>query len=209
MKRNLCAIGLAALALHAAPSLADGWSIGNTPGGVAGGGALPAAGSFTTDTGGLPTLSQVNGTTAKVFVKHVSCGQDCWTHGLTSDKGNLNVTVKMGFTCPAGDAVEQIYYSVGNSATIFAYQYKGGVKKQSVIATATIQPWTPAMFEGAAISALGPSWSGDKDDHHNTKNTAKIAMHQDVKVFGNCLTDQATGIKVHKVHTMATIIDQQ
>jgi hypothetical protein len=168
-----------------------------------------AATGFATDTGGLPTFSQVNGYKSKVSVKHVSCGEDCWTHGLVSEKGNLNLKAKMGFACPAGDHVEQIYYTVGNSKVIWAYKYDGGVAQQSRIETVTLQPWTPAMFEGAAISALGPSWSGDQDDHHNTSNTAVMPMHQDVEVFANCMTDDATRHKSFKVHTKATIRDLQ
>jgi len=65
------------------------------------------------------------------------------------------------------------------------------------------------MFEGAAISALGPSWSGGEDSHHNRSNTAAIAMHQDVEIFANCIADQATRHKAFKVNTKAAILDLQ
>ncbi|NJO37364.1 MAG: hypothetical protein HC871_06745 [Rhizobiales bacterium] len=181
-----------ALAVSAVPALA---------------GSPSAATGFKSDTGGLPTFSQVNGYTSKVKVKHVSCGKDCWTHGLVSKNGNLNLKAKMGFACPPGDAVDQIYYSVGGSDIMWAYKYAGVDAQQSRIIDVTLQPWTPAMFEGAAISALGPSWSGDKDDHHNNSNTATIAMHQDVEVFANCQEDQTTRHKSFKVNTKATIVD--
>ena len=45
------------------------------------------------------------------------------------------------------------------------------------------------MFEGAAISALGPSWSGGEDNHHNRSNTATIAVHRDVEVCAKCLEE--------------------
>jgi hypothetical protein len=201
MKRLLNAIGIAALTCGALPAAADGLTFG---GAQAGG---QAANGFTSDTGGYPTFSQVNGTKAKVQVKHASCGEDCWTHVLAKPNGNLDLTAKMGFACPAGDSVQQIYYSVGNSGIAHAYEYKGGLKKQSVIATATLQPWTPEMFQGAAVSALGPSWSGAKDNHHNTSNSATIMMHQDVEVLANCMKDQTTRHKTFKVHTKASIID--
>jgi len=202
MKRILNAIGIAMLTCGALPALADGLTFGNSQGG-----AQPAVTGFTSDTGGYPTFSQVNGTKAKVQVKHASCGEDCWTHVLANPNGNLDLTAKMGFACPAGDSVQRIYYSVGNSGVLYAYEYKGGPQKRSMIATAVLQPWTAAMFEGAAISAFGPSWSGGEDNHHNTSNSATIMMHQDVEVFANCIADQTTRHKAFKVHTKASIID--
>ena len=69
MSRVSMLAGAAALALavSTAPALA---------------GSPSAATGFKSDTGGLPTFSQVNGYKSKVKVKHVSCGKDCWTHGL-------------------------------------------------------------------------------------------------------------------------------
>jgi hypothetical protein len=180
-----------ALAVSAAPALA---------------GSPSSATGFKSDTGGLPTFSQVNGYKSKVKVKHVSCGKDCWTHGLVSENGNLNLKAKMGFACPPGDAVYRIYYTVGDSDILWAYKFAAS-KEQSRIVEVTLQPWTPAMFEGAAISALGPSWSGGEDNHHNSRNTATIAMHQDVEVFANCLEDQTTRHKSFKVNSKATIVD--
>lgn len=202
MKRLDFLICVAAVAFGGAlPAFGDGLKVGNSQGGI-----QPAATDFTSDTGGLPTFSQVDGYKAKVEVKHVSCGKNCWTHGLAKKSGNLNLTAKMGFACPAGDAVERIYYTIGNSEILYAYE-DGGVRNQSVIAAVTLQPWTAAMYEGAAISALGPSWSGAKDDHHNTSNHATIGMHQDVEVFANCIEDRATRHKAFKVNTQAAIID--
>lgn len=196
MSRFLALIGVSvlALAVSAAPSLA---------------GSQSAVTGLTSDTGGLPTFSQVNGYTSKVNVKHVSCGTDCWTHGLASENGNLNLKAKIGFACPAGDAVDQIYYTVGGSDILWAYKYAGIDARQSRIVDVTLQPWTPAMFEGAAISALGPSWSGGEDNHHNSRNTATIAMHQDVVVFANCIENQATRQKAFKVNSKAAIVDLQ
>ncbi|HEV8391911.1 MAG TPA: hypothetical protein VGQ35_18810 [Dongiaceae bacterium] len=195
MSRFLTLLGASAalmLAISAAPSLA---------------GSQSAVTGLATDTGGLPTFSQVNGYTSKVKVKHVSCGKDCWTHGLVSRNGNLNLKAKMGFACSAGDAVDQVYYTVGSSGILWAYKYAGIDARQSRIIDVTLQPWTPAMFEGAAISALGPSWSGGEDNHHNRSNTAVIAMHQDVVVFANCIEDQTTRHKAFKVNSKATIVD--
>lgn len=158
------------------------------------------------DTGGLPTFSQVNGYKSKVPVKHVSCGKDCWTHGLASRNGNRNLKAKMGFACPPGDAVHRIYYTVGDSGIMWAYKF-AAFQEQSKIVEVTLQPWTAAMFEGAAVSALGPSWTGGEDNHHNKSNTATIALHQDVEVFANCLKDQTTRHKSFKVNTKATIVD--
>jgi hypothetical protein len=196
MSRFSTLVGMTALALavSSAPSLA---------------GSQSAAGGLTSDTGGLPTFSQVNGYKSKVNVKHVSCGKDCWTHGLVTEKGNLNMKAKMGFACLAGDAVDQIYYTVGNSDVLWAYKYAGIDAQLSRIVDVTLQPWTPAMFQGAAISALGPSWSGGEDNHHNRSNTATITMHQDVEVFANCIEDQTTRHKAFKVNSKATIVDLQ
>ncbi len=196
MSRFLALIGVSvlALAVSAAPSLA---------------GSQSAVTGLTSDTGGLPTFSQVNGTKSKVNVKHVSCGKDCWTHGLVSENGNLNLKAKIGFACPAGDAVDQIYYTVGGSDILWAYKYAGIDAQQSRIVDVTLQPWTPAMFEGAAISALGPSWSGGEDNHHNSRNSATITMHQDVVVFANCIENEATRQKAFKVNSKATIMDLQ
>jgi hypothetical protein len=170
-------------------------------------GSPAAVGGIASDTGGLPTFSQVNGYTSKVNVKHVSCGKDCWTHGLANRNGNLNLKAKIGFACPSGDAVDQIYYTVGGSGILWAYKYAGIDAQQSRIVDVTLQPWTAAMFEGAAISALGPSWSGGEGNHHDRSNTATIAMHQDVVVFANCIGNQATRQKAFKVNTKATIVD--
>jgi hypothetical protein len=193
MSRVSMLAGAAALALavSTAPGLA---------------GSPSAVDGIASDTGGLPTFSQVNGYKSKVAVKHVSCGKDCWTHGLTSENGNLNLKAKMGFACPAGDAVYRIYYTVGESDIMWAYKF-AAFQEQSRIVEVTLQPWTPAMFEGAAISALGPSWSGDADNHHNRSNTATIAMHQDVEVFADCLKDRTTRHKAFKVNSKAAIID--
>jgi hypothetical protein len=193
MSRHFALIGasILALAVSTAPALA---------------GSPSAADGIASDTGGLPTFSQVNGYKSKVNVKHVSCGKDCWTHGLVSKQGNLNLKAKMGFACPPGDAVYRIYYTVGDSDIMWAYKF-AAFQEQSRIVEVTLQPWTPAMFEGAAISALGPSWSGGEDNHHNRSNTATIAMHQDVEVFANCLKDQTTRHKSFKVNTKASIID--
>jgi len=182
------------LAVSTAPSLA---------------GSQSAATGLASDTGGLPTCSQVNGYKSKVNVKHVSCGEDCWTHGLASRNGNLNLKAKIGFACPAGDAVDQIYYTVGSSDILWAYKYAGIDAQRSRIVDVTLQPWTPAMFEGAAISALGPSWSGAEGNHHNRSNAAIIAMHQDVEIFANCIEDQTTRHKAFKVNTKAVIVDRQ
>lgn len=202
MKRLDILICVAAAAFGGAmPAFGDGFKVGDIQGGI-----RPTIADFTSNTGGLPTFSQVDGYTAKVEVKHVSCGQDCWTHGLAKKTGNLDLTAKMGFASPPGDAVERIYYTVGSSGFIYAYE-DGGAQKQSVIATVTLQPWTAAMYEGAAISVLGPSWSGSEDNHHNTSNHATIRMHQDVEVFANCTGDQATRHKAFKVNTKAAIID--
>lgn len=170
-------------------------------------GSPAAVGGIASDTGGLPTFSQVDGFKSKVNVKHVSCGKDCWTHGLANRTGNLSLKAKIGFACPSGDVVDQIYYTVGGSDILWAYKYAGVDARQSRIVDVTLQPWTPAMFEGAAISALGPSWSGGEDNHHNSSNTATIAMHQDVVVFANCAENQATRQKAFKVNTKATIVD--
>ena len=200
MSRFAAMVGtsLLALAVSAVPTLA--------------GSKTPAAStSIASDTGGLPTFSQVNGYKSKVIVKHVSCGKDCWTHGLVSENGNLKLKAKIGFACPAGDFVDQIYYTIGDSDIQWAYKYANLMadEQQSRIVDVTLKPWTPAMFEGAAISALGPSWSGDKDNHHNRSNTATIAMHQDIEVFANCSADQTTRHKAFKLNTTATIIDQE
>ena len=196
MARVSMLAGAAALALAASVAAA----LAGTP---------SAATSLKSDTGGLPTFSQVNGYKSKVAVKHVGCGKDCWTHGLASQNGNLNLKAKIGFACPAGDAVDQIYYTVGGSDVLWAYKYAGIDAQQSRIVDVTLQPWTPAMFEGAAISALGPSWSGGEDNHHNSRNAASIAMHQDVVVFANCIENQATRQKAFKVNTTAAIVDLQ
>lgn len=169
-------------------------------------GSPAAVDGIASDTGGLPTFSQVNGYKSKVPVKHVSCGKDCWTHGLVGKNGNRNLKAKMGFACPPGDAVHRIYYTVGDSEIMWAYKF-AAFQEQSKIVEVTLQPWTAAMFEGAAVSALGPSWSGSEDNHHNRSNTATIAMHQDVEVFANCLVDQTTRRKSFKVNTKAAIID--
>lgn len=196
MSRFLALVGMSVLAF--AVSVAPAFA-----------GSQSAATAITSNTGGLPTLSQVNGYKSTVKVKHVSCGEDCWTHGLVSQNGNLNLKAKIGFACPAGDTVDQIYYTVGNSGILWAYKYAGIMADalQSRIVDVTLQPWTPAMFEGAAISALGPSWSGSKDNHHNRGNGATIAMHQDVVVFANCMENQTTRHKAFKVNTTATIVD--
>ena len=198
MSRFLALIGMSALAFAVlvAPAFA---------------GSQSAANAIASDTGGLPTFSQVNGYKSTVKVKHVSCGADCWTHGLVSRNGNLDLKAKIGFACPAGDTVDQIYYTVGNSGILWAYKYAGILADalQSRIVDVTLQPWTPAMFEGAAISALGPSWSGSKDGHHKSGNGPTVAMHQDVVVFANCMEDQTTRHKAFKVNTTATIVDLQ
>ena len=169
-------------------------------------GSPSAVDGIASDTGGLPTFSQVNGYKSKVAVKHVSCGKDCWNHGLVSKQGNLNLKAKMGFACPPGDTIYRIYYTVGDSDILWAYKF-AAFAEQSKVVEVTLQPWTPAMFEGAAISALGPSWSGGEDNHHNRSNTATITMHQDVEVFANCQEDQTTRHKSFKVNTKATIVD--
>jgi hypothetical protein len=198
MSRFLALIGVSVLAfaVSVAPACA---------------GSQSAATAITSDTGGLPTFSQVNGYKSTVKVKHVSCGADCWTHGLVSQNGNLNLKAKIGFACPAGDTVDQIYYTVGNSGILWAYKYAGIMADalQSRIVDVTLQPWTRAMFESAAISALGPSWSGDEDSYHNRGNGATVAMHQDVVVFANCMEHQITRHKAFKVNTTATIVDLQ
>jgi len=193
MSRISMLAGAAALALAvlAAPALA---------------GSPLAVDGIASDTGGLPTFSQVNGYKSNVTVKHVSCGKDCWTHGLVSEQGNLNLKAKMGFACPRGDTIYRIYYTVGDSDILWAYKF-AAFSEQSKVVEVTLQPWTPAMFEGAAISALGPSWSGGEDNHHNRSNTATITMHQDVEVFANCQKDQTTRHKSFKVNTKATIVD--
>lgn len=190
---GLVGASVLALAFASIPAMAGSKPVGPT--------------DMASDTGGLPTFSQVNGTKSVVKVKHVSCGEDCWTHGLTSRNGNLNMKAKIGFACPAGDFVDQIYYTVGNSGILWAYKYAGVDARQSRIVDVTLQPWTPAMFEGAAISALGPSWSGGEDNHHNASNSATMPMHQDVVVFANCTENQATRQKAFKVRTTAAITD--
>jgi hypothetical protein len=156
-------------------------------------------------TGGYPTFSQVNGYKAKAATKHASCGGDCWTHALVSKKGNLDVTVKMGFSCPAGDGVEQIYYSLGPGGPVeHAYEYGGGAKQQQKIATVVLQPWTPAQFEAAANQALGGNWQGLGP---SGPQTGQIDMSMPIRVFANCITAEATKHKDFVIHTRLTATD--
>lgn len=166
-----------------------------------------AAGGFASNTGGLPTFSQVNGTKSKAVTEHASCGADCWTHDLVSHSGNLDLTVKMGFACPAGDYVEQIYYDyVPGVGLEFAYQYDGGFKQQQKVATIVLQPWSAVDFESAANQALGGTW-GD-DEYPAPQQHGTIDMTRSIRVFANCGNDDTTKYKDFVIRTRLSATDK-
>ena len=171
-----------------------------------GGGGPSGPGAFQTPTGGLPTFSQVGGRTSKAYTQHESCGAGCWTHGLTNQNGNLDMTVKIGFSCPAGDAVGQIWYDfVPGAGMQQVYAYNGGTQHQQRIETVKIQPWTPAQFEAAANQALGGDWFGPQ--YPAGPQSGQTAMHQTVRVIANCINDDTTKHKDFLVHSNLTAID--
>ena len=170
------------------------------------GGGLAGPGGFKSPTGGLPSLSQVGGYSSKAYTQHESCGAGCWTHGLTNENGNLDMTVKIGFSCPAGDAVGQIWYDfVPGVGMQQVYAYNGGAQHQQRIETVKIQPWTPAQFEAAANQALGGDWFGPQ--YPAGLQSGQTAMHQTVRVIANCINDDTTRHKDFVVHSQLTAID--
>lgn len=173
-----------------------------------GGGTGPsAANGLASDTGGYPTFSQVDGRTAKAVTKHESCGADCWTHGLVSDDGNRNVTIKIGLSCPgAGDYVDRIYYNFPGKPVVFLYEYDGGVKHQQRVVTEVVQPWTVAQFENAANTALGGNWAGT--EYPAPAQTGQIQLHEYPEVYGECASYGSAKHKQYAVHTTLTAIDK-
>ena len=174
---------------------------------LGGTGGQAGASSMTSNTGGYPTFSQVNGRTAKAVTKHESCGADCWTHGLVSDNGNRSLTVKVGLSCPgAGDYVERLYYNFQGEEIVFLYEYDGGVKHQSRIETEVVQPWSVAQFENAANTALGGNWAGD--EYPAPAQTGQIQLHEYMEVYGECASYGSAKHKQYPIHTTLTATDK-
>lgn len=207
--RRLLLTAAAALAVTAAVGTADAAQKLKQVQVLGGGTSGPAAaGSFASNTGGLPTFSQVNGYKSTAVTKHAACGADCWTHDLVSNSGNLDLTVKMGFACPAGDYVENIYFDyVPGVGLEFAYQYDGGVKHQQRVATVVLQPWTALDFETAANQALGGTWAGD--EYPAPKQHGTIQMAKTIRVLANCGNDDTTKYKDFVIRTKLSATDAE
>ena len=161
----------------------------HAPGGfqvISAGPGAPQIGGVATPTapaGGAPSMKQLGSTTAKVPMKHGSCGLDCATHVLAQKSGNLDVKFKLEMSCPAGAQVVHLSYKpAGHNATVVVGAPSGAsVFSQTVAA----QPFTAAELEAACQQALGGSWP-IPGNHDNASATVQKGVSKSIEVWGQC-----------------------
>jgi hypothetical protein len=154
---------------------------------------------------GTPTLSQLGGATAKVPMKHGSCGLDCGIHVLATQSGNLDVPARIGMTCPAGTSVNAVEYQLagqGVTAVVGAGTGKGTFSKD-----VKIQPFSKAELEAACQKALGGSWPLP-DLHRNAQKTVQATLKESVRVWGRCTSWANKALKTYPVTVTLTCEDQ-
>ena len=132
---------------------------------------------------GVPKMQQTGGTTAKVPMKHGSCGLDCGTHVLATQGGNLNVSFKIGMSCPSGQGVSFVAYKLKGQSQVKIVQSNTG--SSSYTKNVKAQPFSKDELEEACRAALGGGWA-EPGRHKNQTKTVKKTIEETVEVWGKC-----------------------
>ncbi|MCB1036936.1 MAG: hypothetical protein KDD47_24125, partial [Acidobacteria bacterium] len=137
----------------------------------------------TTPTDAAPALKQTGGTTAKVPMKHGSCGLDCGTHVLATQSGNLDVPFKLSMSCPAGTQVSFVAYQMKGQNQVKVVN--GATGSGSFSKNVKLQPFSKDELQEACRVALGGNWP-EPGQHKNKTKTVQTNLQEDVKVWGQC-----------------------
>jgi hypothetical protein len=130
-----------------------------------------------------PVMQQLGSTTAKVPMKHGSCGIDCDTHVLASKTGNLDVKFKIEMSCPAGTVVTHISYQPdGHDTTVVVGANSGASLISKTIAA---QPFTASELEAACRKAMGGNWPSGNGDPSPSRSV-RTGVHKSIDVWGQC-----------------------
>ncbi len=130
-----------------------------------------------------PQLVQTGGTTAKVPMKHGSCGLDCGTHVLASASGNLDAPFRLSLACPPGQNVVFLAYQLAGASQVAVVAAPSG--KSSVAEQLELRPFSKAELENACKVAFGGPWTLP-DRHHNAKKTAAAELEEPISYWGRC-----------------------
>jgi len=130
----------------------------------------------------VPVLTQLPPGTANVPMKHGSCGTDCGTHVLATNKGNLKMKFKIEMSCPNGADVNHLSYRIpgGNVIQVF-----GNTNSQSVEKNLDLQPFTAGDLEQSCRAALGGNWA-TPGSHHNATQTVNSMVSKSIDTWGRC-----------------------
>lgn len=154
---------------------------------------------------GVPTLSQIGSSTALVPMKHGSCGQDCSTHVLAVQSGNLNMKLQVGMSCPAGKTVTHLSFKPQSQNATSVVGYDTG--QASFSKTLFAQPFSKGELEVACQQALGGAWA-EPGSHHNTSAEVKKTITKSVKVWGQCSGWANKVLRTYPVSLTLTCRDQ-
>lgn len=130
----------------------------------------------------VPMLTQLPPATANVPMKHGSCGTDCGTHVLATNKGNLKMKFRIQMSCPNGTDVNHLSYRIqgGNVIQVF-----GNTSSQSVEKNLDLQPFTAGELEQSCRSALGGNWA-TPGSHHNATQAVSSQLSKSIDTWGRC-----------------------
>ncbi len=140
-------------------------------------------GGFKAPTASIPVLTQTGGTTAKVPMKHGSCGLDCGTHKLAVQGGNLDIPFKISMSCPAGAKVSFLAYKMKGQNQVKVVNSATG--SSSFSKNVKLQPFSKDELEEACRVALGGDWP-QPGSHKNKTKTVTKNLAESVKVWGKC-----------------------
>lgn len=131
----------------------------------------------------IPVLKQTGGTTAKVPMKHGSCGLDCGTHELATQSGNLDVPFKISMSCPAGTKVSFLAYKMKGQNQVKVVSQATGASSYSK--NVKLKPFSKSELEESCRVALGGNWP-QPGQHKNKSKTVTSNLQESVKVWGQC-----------------------
>jgi hypothetical protein len=131
----------------------------------------------------LPTLSQLGSSSAYVPMKHGSAGIDLTTHVLAVQNGNLDMSLKVGMSCPAGRTVTHLSFKPQGQNATSVVGFDTG--QQVFSKTLDAKPFSKSELESTCKQALGGVWASN-NPHPNVGPEVKKTIVKSVNVWGQC-----------------------
>lgn len=130
-----------------------------------------------------PVLIQTGGKTAKVPMKHGSCGLDCGIHVLATQTGNLRIPFKISMSCPSGSSVSFLAYRLKGFDQNKVVD--GGPAPSKYLKELSLKPFSANELEAACQEALGGGWA-KPGSHNNTQQKVTTNLQEKIEVWGQC-----------------------